>query len=270
MIFSLLPDRFCSTSAQALCYEGLRDALHVIALAGGSGITPFLSMAYAIRDGMEDFDLTILYGSRTKESILFRDELNAIAGVCPRVKVIHVLSEEACEGFEHGFLTADLIRKYAPAGEYSVFLCGPEGVYRFVLPEVEKLGLPRRRVRCEAMGVTKAVWEQEGYPAECRDRVFRVMVRQGASEQTVQASANEPVLVALERAGIAVPSRCRSGECGWCRSKLGVRAGLRPGGKRGAPPGRHGPWLYPPLLHLRPVRPDHRSAGGVSGMTEKG
>lgn len=108
-------------------------------------------MAMPSRDGMEDFDLTILYGSRTKESILFRDELNAIAGVCPRVKVIHVLSEEACEGFEHGFLTADLIRKYAPAGEYSVFLCGPEAVYRFVLPEVEKLGLPRRRVRCEAM-----------------------------------------------------------------------------------------------------------------------
>ena len=201
-------------------YEGLRDAPHVIALAGGSGITPFLSMVYAIRDGMEDFDLTILYGSRTKESILFRDELNAIAGVCPRVKVVHVLSKEVCEGFEHGFLTADLIRKYAPAGEYSVFLCGPEAMYRFALPEVEKLELPRRRVRCEAMGVTKAVWEQEDYPADCRDRVFRVTVRQGASEQTVQASANDPVLVALERAGIVAPSRCRSGECGWCRSKL--------------------------------------------------
>ena len=201
-------------------YQDLRDAGHVVALAGGSGITPFLSMVYAIRDGMEDFDLTILYGSRTKESILFRDELNAIAGVCPRVKVVHVLSKEVCEGFEHGFLTADLIRKYAPAGEYSVFLCGPEAMYRFALPEVEKLELPRRRVRCEAMGVTKAVWEQEDYPADCRDRVFRVTVRQGASEQTVQASANEPVLVALERAGIVAPSRCRSGECGWCRSKL--------------------------------------------------
>ena len=32
--------------------------------------------------------------------------------------------------------------------------------------------------------------------------------------------ADETVLVALERAGIAAPSHCRSGECGWCRSRL--------------------------------------------------
>ena len=36
----------------------------------------------------------------------------------------------------------------------------------------------------------------------------------------MDASANEPILVAIERAGVAAPSRCRSGECGWCRSKL--------------------------------------------------
>ena len=34
------------------------------------------------------------------------------------------------------------------------------------------------------------------------------------------ASAEEPVLVAIERAGIKAPSRCRAGECGWCRSRL--------------------------------------------------
>ena len=45
-------------------YEDLRDAKHVVGLAGGSGITPFLSMAYALRDGAEDFELTLLYGSR--------------------------------------------------------------------------------------------------------------------------------------------------------------------------------------------------------------
>lgn len=140
-------------------------------------------------------DWTILYGSRTKESILFRDELNAIAGVCPRVKVGHVLSEEECEGFEHGFLTADLIQKYAPAGEYSVFLCGPEAMYRFVLPEVEKPKLPRRRVRCEAMGGPRPSGRRRA--AECRDRVLRVTVRQGALEQTVPAE-NE----GLRRAGV--------------------------------------------------------------------
>ena len=39
-------------------------------------------------------------------------------------------------------------------------------------------------------------------------------------EQTIPLRADEPVLTAIERAGIAAPSRCRSGECGWCHSLL--------------------------------------------------
>lgn len=200
-------------------YEDLRDAKNVIALAGGSGITPFLSMAYAIRDGIEDFNLTIIFGSRTEENILFRQELDAICAACDKVKVVHVLSDEEKEGYEHGFITAELIQKYAK-DPYSVFICGPEAMYRFVSGEIDKLGLPGKNVRREMLGVTKKVWEQAGYPAECKDKTFRLTIRQGANEYVVDASANEPILVAIERAGVAAPSRCRSGECGWCRSKL--------------------------------------------------
>ncbi len=201
-------------------YEKLRDSKKVIALAGGSGITPFLSMAYAIRDGLEDFDLTILFGSRTEEAILFRKELDEIAAATDKVKVVHVLSDEEKEGFEHGFLTAELIKQYAPEEEYSVFICGPEAMYRFLVGEVEKLGLDKKHVRRELLGATKKVWEQPGYPADKKDLVFRLTIKQGATETECECSANEPVLVAVERAGIKAPSRCRSGECGWCRSRL--------------------------------------------------
>ncbi len=200
-------------------YESLRDEKNVVALAGGSGITPFLSMASAIRDGIEDFNLTIIFGSRTEESILFRKELDEICAACPKVKVVHVLSDEEKDGFEHGFITAGIIRKYAEA-PYSVFICGPEAMYRFTESEVAKLGLPRKNVRRELTGVTKKVWDQDGYPATLRDKIFKLTVRQGENEQTIDASANEPILVAIERAGIKAASRCRSGECGWCRSKL--------------------------------------------------
>ena len=47
-----------------------------------------------------------------------------------------------------------------------------------------------------------------------------VKVLKGAETYEIKANANEPVLVAIERAGIKAPSRCRAGECGWCRSKL--------------------------------------------------
>ena len=100
-------------------YQELRDAKKVICLAGGSGITPFVSMAKAIRDGDEDFEMTLLYGSRNYENILFRKELDAIAKECDKVKVVHVLSDEAevKKGTENGFITAELIKKYAPENE---------------------------------------------------------------------------------------------------------------------------------------------------------
>lgn len=201
-------------------YDDMRDAKHVIALAGGSGITPFLSMAYAIRDGIEDFELTILFGSRTASSILFKEELDAIAKACSKVKVVHVLSDETVEGYEHGFIDSALIKKYAPEGEYSVFICGPEAMYRFVDKEIEKLKLPRRLVRREMLGVTKSVAKLSGFPAEAVGKSFALTVRQGEKEYALTATSEEPVLVAIERAGIVAPSRCRSGECGWCRSKL--------------------------------------------------
>ena len=201
-------------------YEPLRDADHVIALAGGSGITPFLSMASAIRDGAEDFHLTILFGSRKEENILFRKELDAIAAQCSKVKVVHVLSDEKKDGFETGFINADLIRKYAPEGKYSIFLCGPEAMYRFAREEIAKLNIEPKFVRRELLGVTKNVASLPDYPAECVGKTYTIKVIIGEQEYFVDGKAEETILAAIERAGIPAPARCRSGECGWCRSKL--------------------------------------------------
>ena len=204
-------------------YQPLRDAKTVIGLAGGSGITPFLSMAQAIRDGDEDFSLTLLYGSRNKDNVLFYDELAALEKACPKFKVVHVLSDpdaEAGEGFEKGFLTAELIRKYAPAGEpYSVFLCGPQQMYAFVDKELEKLGLERKFIRHEMFGEFHNPSTQADYPAGVPETV-KITVTQAGETRTVEGSSNDSVLQILEKNGISAPARCRSGECGWCHSLL--------------------------------------------------
>jgi len=200
-------------------YEDLRDGENVVAIAGGAGITPFMAMAQAIADGVEKFNLTIIFNSRTEENILFKKELDAVCAKTNKVKVVHVLSREEKAGFEKGHITAELIKKYAPAS-FAVYICGPEKMYKSVLNEVKALGVPQRLIRHEALGMTTTVWEEAGYPAECKDKVFELTVKQGANEYKIPCAANEPILVAIERAGIKAPSRCRAGECGWCRSKL--------------------------------------------------
>ena len=203
-----------------LYYEGLRDAKKVVALAGGSGITPFMGMAYAIRDGLEDFDLTILFGSRTAEGIVYKKELDEVCAACDKVHVVHVLSDEEKEGYEHGFITAELIKKYGGDGEYSIFMCGPQAMYNFLDGEIAKLGLRRKFVRREMFGAIKDPWNQPDYPQEIRGKSFKLTVIKYGEKFEIEASADESLLVAIERAGISAPSRCRSGECGWCRSRL--------------------------------------------------
>ena len=202
-------------------HQELRDAKQVVALAGGSGITPFYSMAAAIADGTEDFNLTILYGNRTKDAILLRDELEAIAAASDgKVKVFHVLSDEDCDGCEKGFITAELIRKYAPEGDYSVYLCGPKAMYAFMKTELPKLGLKARRIRQELPGEYGDPTADAAYPKEAAGKTYQITVLIRGESQTVPCRADQTLLDALEKAGIRAPSHCRSGECGWCHSRL--------------------------------------------------
>jgi ferredoxin-NADP reductase/ferredoxin len=201
-------------------YEPLRDAKKVIAIAGGSGITPVYAMANAIADGDEDFDMTILYGSRTKADILFQEEFDAIMARTDKVRLVNVLSEEKADGCEHGFITAKLIKKYAGDGVYSIFAAGSKGMYQFLDGEAEKLGIERKYYRKELYDNICRPWEYSGYPMEAKDKVFNLKIKMCDRVFEIPCNANENILVALERAGVAGPNRCRGGICGWCRSRL--------------------------------------------------
>ncbi len=202
-------------------YTRLRDASHVVAVAGGSGITPFYSMAAAIHDGTEDFDLTILYGSRRKDEILLKNELEKLALESNgKVKVVHVLSDEQAEDYESGFITADLIAKYAPDRDYSVFVCGPRALYAFMESELPKLSLPRRRIRMEVPGEYGDPTGDTAYPADAASQIYHVTVILRGEKQILPCRSEQSLLCAMEQAGIQAPSHCRSGACGWCRSLL--------------------------------------------------
>ena len=200
-------------------YEPLRDAGHIIAIAGGSGITPFVSLARAISEGSEDFALTILYGSRKEESVLLKSELDDICKKTHKVKVVYVLSDEIKEGFEYGFINAGLIAKYAPDEKYSVFLCGPQAMISFVDSELTTLGLEQKYIRHEVHGEVADPRVYEGYPENVPDTVKITVLVKGEKTEIVASSKNT-VLRILEENGINPPSRCRGGECGFCHSKL--------------------------------------------------
>lgn len=200
-------------------YEPLRDAKTIIGIAGGSGITPFRSLAKAISDSDEDVSLTLLYGTRNLEEAIFQDEFVEIAKKCDKFRLVNVLSEENNESCESGFITAELINKYKPDGLYSIFMCGPQAMYDFVDKEIESLSLRRKFIRHELFGEFFNPSKEPDYPENVSSQ-FNITVSFNGTKQTVTADADTSILRTLEANGISVPAHCRSGECGWCHSKL--------------------------------------------------
>ncbi len=202
-------------------HQPLRDADHVVALAGSSGVTPFFSMAAAIADGIEDFDLTILYGSNSENQILLKDELDDIVRrASGKVRVVHVLADEKKDGYEYGFITPELIRKYAPAEDYSILICGPQAMYTFLRNELPALGLSPRRIRFELPGEFGDPAPDPEYPEEGTGKVWQVTVRERGKERTILCRSDQTIMQAIERSGLIMEADCRSGQCGWCRSRL--------------------------------------------------
>jgi ferredoxin-NADP reductase/ferredoxin len=204
-------------------YEPLRDSKQIVGIAGGSGITPFKSIAKSIVEGLIDAKLTVLYGSSEEDDIIYFDEFLALEKEnSDRIRFIHVLSCEvvSLEGCETGFITSGLIEKYCDVKNSSFFICGPQIMYNFVDNEIAKFELPPKKIRKEAFGEAKDVLSIPGYPQEIAEKIFKIIVHVGNLSKEIPALATETILVALERANFAPPSKCRSGECGFCRSRL--------------------------------------------------
>jgi len=202
-------------------YNPLFHGSDLVFLAGGSGITPFASMIREATDRGLDRRMHLIYGCSDAKDIIFDEEFKQRAKLHPNFNYSLVISDPPV-GYSGltGFITADLIQREVagPLDKKTFYICGPEAMYAFCLPELDKLGLPRRRVRKEIYGPPAAVAADAAWPGDISpDARFFVRLR---SRGTIDAKASEPLLASLERHHIAVPNSCRSGECSLCRIKL--------------------------------------------------
>ena len=200
-------------------YSRLRDEKHVIAIAGGSGITPILSLAKAIDSQDEEFELDVLYFVKSKEDAIFLEEWEKLCKN-PAIR-FHLVSEKKEDKTKWtGFVNAKMISSLAKDEPYSLFACGPQGMYVHLDKVANELGLDRKHYRKEIFGSYKSPSELEGYKLIQTDRPLKAIVHMCGTTTEIPLDPNETILTAFERAGIAGPNRCRGGICGYCRSKL--------------------------------------------------
>ena len=213
-------DRFTANGpAGVFRYQPVFHSKKSLFLAGGSGITPLLSMTREILDAGLDRDVVMLYGCRNPEAALYHEELTAYSAAFPNFRYHLVVSDpvENWDG-ERGFLDEALIRRLVPDfAQRTSYICGPQVMNDFCNSALEAMGVPEKKIRREMFGARRDIQNEPGWPAELTgNEVFTITV----GDKKIPAKSGEPVLVALERAGVRVNVCCRSGECSLCRVKL--------------------------------------------------
>jgi ferredoxin-NADP reductase len=201
-------------------YQPLSHGSDLVFLAGGSGITPFMSMIREVTDCGLPRRIHLFYGSQKLDDVIFGEELEERARRHENLRVTQVISEPPRnhEGFT-GFITEQLVREVLGRVTGKTFyLCGPEAMYAYCLPELLKLQVPGRKIRMEVFGPPRDVTAQPGWPEMVSAQTrFQVAIK---GRRKIDALAGEPLLISMEKAGVQIPASCRSGECSLCRTKL--------------------------------------------------
>ena len=191
-------------------YNDIRDENNIIAIAGGSGITPFMSLAKSIIDGVFDCNLTVIYSVKTYNDIIFKKEIDYINKKSRKVKFVITLTREEKDGYLTGRINKNMIEPYMKEFN-TVFMCGPKELYKTMNDILKEFNIPKKSVHFENYFV---------YYKNQESNKFKLNVLIKDDVKKITCNSNETLLVAMERAGIKAPSLCRVGTCGFCRSIL--------------------------------------------------
>ncbi len=183
--------------------------------AGGSGITPVFSIIKSALVGGTG-RLFFIYANRDENSVIFRNELNALARENPaRLQIVHWL--DSVQGLPTMAQFAELARPWAAA---EVFICGPEAFMNSTADALRSLEVPSARIHIERY--VSLPDEEDTVPIsnETTQGEIRLDVELDGQHHELTCGANEPLLDAMLRAGLKAPHSCRQGACATCMCTL--------------------------------------------------
>ena len=120
-------------------------------LAGGIGITPFMSICKYATDKSLQSKITLFYGCRTENDIAFRQEFESLAQQNQNLKLHFVLNQASPDWKgATGIITADMIKQELPDFKENIFYCcGPPGMVTAMGQLIEGIGLPKSQLKLE-------------------------------------------------------------------------------------------------------------------------
>ncbi len=198
------------------------DDRPLVLVAGGVGITPLMSMARHALLAEPTRPVTLVYSARAWDGLAFRDEIRTAARRHPAFRVFFAVTGGTDRtDVYRGRVDAELLRTAAPDLAHSVVLmCGPQAMIDALKEGLPALGVPPAQIRFEIFQAAAAASAARAGrpPARVNGAAHRITCARSRREIAVEPP--QTLLDAAEAAGIEIPSLCRSGVCGTCRTKV--------------------------------------------------
>lgn len=206
---------------------------HHVGIAGGSGITPILSIMKTVlaREPLSSF--TLIYGNRALKSTMFKEELEDLKNrYLTRLSLHHVFSDEPTDApLNHGLTDraklGEFLASVVPAnGIDHVYICGPFQMNDEAEAALLAAQVPEDRIHIERFGIAPqaggagvgAVVHQ-AQPGDAE--AARIVIIRDGLRREIDFHKDQPsILDAASAAGLEVPFSCTSGVCGTCRAKV--------------------------------------------------
>ena len=191
---------------------------NVVLLAAGSGITPMMAMLRYMDDLCLETTATLLYCVRTSSDIIFESELEQLRSRLKNFQYHVLLSQPHAEwSGPRGHVSREFIEDTVKdLASPDFFLCGPPPFMDASRAILTGLGVKPERIMQESFGSSVPKSAQPD-SAAAETGVVVEFVRSG---KTCAVRSGQTLLEAAEEHGVGIPSSCRQGQCGTCKTKL--------------------------------------------------
>ncbi len=203
-----------------------------VLFAGGSGITPVISIIETVLECEPLAKVTLFYGNRATGDIIFRERLSDLKDAfLGRLRVFHVLSDEVPEvPLFGGMMTEDKVRDLVssltdPLSVDWYFICGPGPMMDGAKAALEGLGVEPGRIKIESFGSRPVAGNGKApvaaeQPSDEADGADVEVIYQGLRKKIRVPFKGAPILDKAHEAKIDVPYACKGGVCCTCKAKL--------------------------------------------------
>jgi ring-1,2-phenylacetyl-CoA epoxidase subunit PaaE len=204
---------------------------HHTLIAAGSGITPVLSIAATVLAAHPDTHVTLLYGNRRADTVMFAEDLADLKDrYRHRLQLDHVLSREPVEAeIFAGRLDREklhtLLTSLVPTPQVDHWwLCGPLEMVTGARDLLTELGIGREKVHAELFYVDTPpplpVRHEDGVGGDGTDDGAQATIVLHGRSVTATIPRDSFVLDAAQKVRSDLPFACKGGVCGTCRAKV--------------------------------------------------